>query len=213
MYLLYTSSHSRFITITNEVKRHALIESIKAEPRNFEIAKFVQVAASFVCKVRRELPNENNRDELAATRRRKEYCQCSADSLTHSLTHPPRTRDFVRREDDMAWQAWQAWHDGRKSWEFNAQHLVKDLQVSEGVTMCEECCSSRPRIQISYILRRGRQLMWTKTTQENRSMGAKRLLEKLEHPEEEACLSLLHCISDENTSTRMKRSVKEVIGG
>ncbi|KAM3179589.1 hypothetical protein ACTXT7_000324 [Hymenolepis weldensis] len=38
-----------------------------------------------------------------------------------------------------------AWLDGRKSWEVNAPHLVKDLQVSEGTTRYKECCSSRPR--------------------------------------------------------------------
>ncbi|KAM3171823.1 hypothetical protein ACTXT7_015824 [Hymenolepis weldensis] len=35
----------------------------------------------------------------------------------------------------------------------------------------------------SYILRRGRQLMLTKTTHENRLMRAKRLLSKLKQPE------------------------------
>ncbi|KAM3179768.1 hypothetical protein ACTXT7_017642 [Hymenolepis weldensis] len=99
-----------------------------------------------------------------------------------------------------------AWHDGRKPWEVNEQHHAKDLQVSEGTTMCKECCPSRPRIQISYIFGRGRQFMWTKTTQENGLMRAKLLLEKLKHSEEEECLWL---ISKLKTSTRMKKSLKE----
>ncbi|VUZ52516.1 unnamed protein product [Hymenolepis diminuta] len=71
-------------TVTNEMKRHAAMVSLKAKRSNLEIARFLQVARSFVCKVRKELPNENSGDELATTRRRKEHCQRSADSLTHN---------------------------------------------------------------------------------------------------------------------------------
>ncbi|KAM3177469.1 hypothetical protein ACTXT7_004498 [Hymenolepis weldensis] len=52
--------------------------SIKAKNCNLE------VATSSVSKVRKE-PSENNGDELAATRKRKEHCQHSADS---SLRRP-----------------------------------------------------------------------------------------------------------------------------
>ncbi|KAM3181846.1 hypothetical protein ACTXT7_013554 [Hymenolepis weldensis] len=72
----------------------------------------------------------------------------------------------------------RAWHDGRNSWEVNARQLVKDLQVSEGTTIYKERCLSRPRIQISYVLRRGCQFMWTEATQENRLMRAEQLLKK-----------------------------------
>ncbi|KAM3175904.1 hypothetical protein ACTXT7_007586 [Hymenolepis weldensis] len=66
-------------TITSEMKRHAAIVSIKAKYRNLEVARFLKVSRSFVCKVRKDPLNENNEDELTATRKKKEYCQRSAD--------------------------------------------------------------------------------------------------------------------------------------
>ncbi|KAM3182034.1 hypothetical protein ACTXT7_013213 [Hymenolepis weldensis] len=51
------------------------------------------VAISYLCKVRKELLNENNGDELATTRKRKQHCQRSADSL--------RTPEFLRRVHGM----------------------------------------------------------------------------------------------------------------
>ncbi|KAM3178648.1 hypothetical protein ACTXT7_002136 [Hymenolepis weldensis] len=80
-------------TITNEMKRHAVIVSMKAEHRNLEIARFPKVATSSPCKVRKEQPNDNNANELAITRMRKWHCQLSADSLT--------TPAFVRRVHGM----------------------------------------------------------------------------------------------------------------
>ncbi|VUZ43239.1 unnamed protein product [Hymenolepis diminuta] len=59
-------------TKTNEMKRHSRIVSIKAKYNNLEIARFLQVTRSFLCKVRKELPNENNRDdEVDSTMKRK----------------------------------------------------------------------------------------------------------------------------------------------
>ncbi|KAM3172373.1 hypothetical protein ACTXT7_014681 [Hymenolepis weldensis] len=94
------------------------------------------------------------------------------------------------------------WHDGRKSWEVNVRPLAKDFQVSEGTTIYEECCLSRPRVQVSNVVGRGRQFMWTETTEENGLMRAKRLLSNLKHPEEEECL---WSFSDEKTWTGMKK--------
>ncbi|VUZ40962.1 unnamed protein product [Hymenolepis diminuta] len=78
------------------MKRHPVtaIVSIKAEHRNFEIARSLKVVTPLVCKVRKGLLNENNGGELATTRKRKEHCQRSADSL--------RTPEFVRRVHGMA---------------------------------------------------------------------------------------------------------------
>ncbi|KAM3177360.1 hypothetical protein ACTXT7_004680 [Hymenolepis weldensis] len=77
------STHSEDLmadnTITSEMKRHAAIVSIKAKYRNLEVARFLKVSRSFVYKVRKDLMNENNEDELTATRKKKEYCQRSAD--------------------------------------------------------------------------------------------------------------------------------------
>ncbi|KAM3179340.1 hypothetical protein ACTXT7_000741 [Hymenolepis weldensis] len=65
--------------ITNEMKRHTVIVSVKVKHRNLEMARFLKVAKSFVCKVRKELLNESNRNESAATGKRKEHCQHSID--------------------------------------------------------------------------------------------------------------------------------------
>ncbi|VUZ49818.1 unnamed protein product, partial [Hymenolepis diminuta] len=58
--------------------------SIKAKQTNLEIARFLKVPTSFVCKVRKEL-NENNADELATSKKRKEHCQRSAQLLTQNI--------------------------------------------------------------------------------------------------------------------------------
>lgn len=77
------------------MKRLAVIVSIKAKLSYSEIARFLKVARSFVCKVRKEL-NKNNSDELA-TSKRKHHCQRS-DSL--------RTPEFVRRVHGMIDKSW-----------------------------------------------------------------------------------------------------------
>ncbi|VUZ39878.1 unnamed protein product [Hymenolepis diminuta] len=66
-------------TTTNEMEGYLVIMSIKVKQRNLEITRSLQVATSFVCEVIKELLNENNGDELAAMRKRKqEHCQRSA---------------------------------------------------------------------------------------------------------------------------------------
>ncbi|VUZ54708.1 unnamed protein product [Hymenolepis diminuta] len=75
------------------MKKHALILSIKANQRNLDIARFLKVVRSFVCKVRKELPNENSGDGLAVTSKRKQHCQRSADLF--------RTPEFVIRVHGM----------------------------------------------------------------------------------------------------------------
>ncbi|VUZ57098.1 unnamed protein product [Hymenolepis diminuta] len=78
------------------MKRYSVIVSIKAKHRNLEIARFLHVNTPFVCKVRKEMVNEINGVELAATRKRtQKHYQRSAHSLG--------TTDFVRRVHDMAW--------------------------------------------------------------------------------------------------------------
>ncbi|VUZ46894.1 unnamed protein product [Hymenolepis diminuta] len=75
------------------MKRHAVIVSIITKHGNLEIARFLEAATSLVCKVRKEPLNEGNGGELAATSRRKQHCQRSADLLT--------TRELVIRVHDM----------------------------------------------------------------------------------------------------------------
>ena len=98
-------------TITNEVKRHTVIVSIKAKHSNLEIAIFLRVARSFVFKVRKEL-NENNGGGLA-TSKGKQRCRRS-DSL--------RTPEFVRKVHYMMDE-----NPGK-----SMRHLAIELQVSEG---------------------------------------------------------------------------------
>ncbi|KAM3186802.1 hypothetical protein ACTXT7_003612 [Hymenolepis weldensis] len=73
------------ITITNEMKGHAVdAVSIKAKQSNSEIAGFLKVARSSVCKVGKELLHESIGGVLASTsKRRQEDCQRS-DSLTQN---------------------------------------------------------------------------------------------------------------------------------
>ncbi|KAM3186741.1 hypothetical protein ACTXT7_003711 [Hymenolepis weldensis] len=81
-------------TVNNGMKRHAVMVSKKAKRSHFETARFLKVGTSFVCKVRKELVNEKNGDELATTRKRKQgHCLLSTDSL--------RIPEFVRRVHDM----------------------------------------------------------------------------------------------------------------
>ncbi|KAM3188202.1 hypothetical protein ACTXT7_000781 [Hymenolepis weldensis] len=71
------------------MKRSAVMVSIKGKHSNLEITRFLKVARSLSAKLEKELLNENNGDELAATSKRKYHCQRPADSL--------RTPEFVRR--------------------------------------------------------------------------------------------------------------------
>ncbi|KAM3183277.1 hypothetical protein ACTXT7_010668 [Hymenolepis weldensis] len=82
-------------TIIIEMDRHAAIVSIKAKHRNLEIARFLQVTTSSVCKVRKEL-SENNADELAATSKRKQHYQRSADSLPHNTWDLQMSKGTIR---------------------------------------------------------------------------------------------------------------------
>ncbi|KAM3171974.1 hypothetical protein ACTXT7_015499 [Hymenolepis weldensis] len=75
------------------MKRRAVIVSLKAGRSNSDISRILKVATSFLSEVRKELLNKNNANELAATSKRKQYCQRSADSLS--------TPEFVRRVRGM----------------------------------------------------------------------------------------------------------------
>ncbi|VUZ45764.1 unnamed protein product [Hymenolepis diminuta] len=52
------------------MKRHAVIVSIKVKHNNLDITRLLKIARSLVWKVRKELLNESNGDELAPTRKR-----------------------------------------------------------------------------------------------------------------------------------------------
>ncbi|KAM3176254.1 hypothetical protein ACTXT7_006864 [Hymenolepis weldensis] len=72
-------------TLTNEMKSRTVIVSVKAKH-----------ARSFVCKVKKEMLNENNGDELATTRKRKSIVNAL---LTHS--------EYLSSSEEC-----MAWHDG-----------------------------------------------------------------------------------------------------
>ncbi|KAM3185400.1 hypothetical protein ACTXT7_006446 [Hymenolepis weldensis] len=57
---------------------------------------------------------------------------------------------------------------------------------------------------------RGRRFMLTKTSQENRSMHAKPLLNNLKYPDDQKCLWLF---SDDRNFHRDEKSIEEMIGG
>ncbi|VUZ56495.1 unnamed protein product, partial [Hymenolepis diminuta] len=77
-------------------------------------------ARSFVCKVRKELLNENN------GRHKIEKSTQVNTLLTHS--------EYLSSSEDC-----MAWHNGRKLWEINARHLAKVLQVSEETAIYKQC--------------------------------------------------------------------------
>ncbi|KAM3183922.1 hypothetical protein ACTXT7_009377 [Hymenolepis weldensis] len=77
--------------ITNEMKRHAVIVPIKANHRNLEIARFLKVATSFICKVRKEL-NENNEARVTMGPRGGEKRFVNA-LLTHNTCSECKCRD------------------------------------------------------------------------------------------------------------------------
>ncbi|VDL53331.1 unnamed protein product [Hymenolepis diminuta] len=97
--------------------------------------------------------------------------------LTHSLT---RSGHLSLGEE---WMAWGDENRGKSMRDIlpNIFEFLKEQQYMENVVHHDLGYKL-------YILRRGRQFKWTKTTQENRSMHAKRLLKKLKNPEEEECL-------------------------
>ena len=46
--------------LTNEIKKHSVIEAVKAYDGDLEIACFLRVARSFVHKIHKELEKEND---------------------------------------------------------------------------------------------------------------------------------------------------------
>lgn len=154
--------------LTQEMKRHAVIVALHAQHSDVEIARFLKVARSFVHKVRKEL--EASAGQVSPVAKRKKHSQRS-DRV--------RTPQFVQQVQDMI--------DAHP--ETSIRGIARDLQVSEGTirTVVHEDI----RYQ-SYVRRKG-QFMSAKT-QEQRLLRAKRLLNKLKHPEEPG---LLWFFSDE----------------
>ena len=56
--------------LTNEMKRYAVIVSLKADHGNLEIACFLTVAISFANKIRKELEKENDNTMFISKRKK-----------------------------------------------------------------------------------------------------------------------------------------------
>ena len=59
------------LMLTSEMKKHAVIVSLKADHGYFEIAYFLRVAISFVHKIRKELEKENDNVTFVSKRKKK----------------------------------------------------------------------------------------------------------------------------------------------
>ncbi|KAM3180055.1 hypothetical protein ACTXT7_017051 [Hymenolepis weldensis] len=101
---------ARETTIVNECEKTLCNSAHKSKTRDFRNCKISKVARSSVCEVRKELLNENNGDELAATRKRKQHYERSADSL--------RTSEFIKRVHSM-----MEGNHGK-----SMRHLAEDLE-------------------------------------------------------------------------------------
>jgi len=143
--------------LTQEMKRHAVIVAIHANHSDLEISQFLNVARSFVHKVRRGLEVSDDNVESVAKRKKHEG---RSDTV--------RTSQFVQQVQGIIDK------DPSKS----IRAISRDLQVSE--------CTIRRIVHEdirykSYVMRKGQ--FMSAQTREQRFIRAKRLLNKLKHPE------------------------------
>lgn len=148
--------------LTQQMKRHAVIVSLAAGHSDSEIAAFLNVARSFVFKVRRELDAASG--DVATVSHRKRHCRRS------DITRTPEFISSVQAAID---------EDPGKS----IRALGRELQVDEATIRRVVHEDLRYK---SYVMRRGQ--FMSEKTRENRVTRAKRLLNKLKHPEEPGML-------------------------
>ena len=165
--------------LTHEMKRHAVIVAIHAKHSDVEIARFLEVARSFVHKVRKEL--EASSGDMSPVAKRKKASQRS-DSI--------RTPQFVQRVQNII--------DANPGTSMRA--ISRDLQVSEGTIRNVVHEDIRYK---SYVMRKGQ--FMSAHTQEQRLLRAKRLLNKLKHPEEPG---MLWVFSDEKHFDQDQKKVE-----
>ncbi|XP_011068611.1 PREDICTED: uncharacterized protein LOC105154645 isoform X1 [Acromyrmex echinatior] len=143
--------------LTHEMKRHAVIVAIHANHSDLEISEFLNLARSFVHKVRRELEVSNGNVQSVAKRK------------THKArSDTVRTSQFVQQVQGIIDE------DPSKS----IRAISRDLQVSE--------CTIRRIVHEdirykSYVMRKGQ--FMSARTREQRFIRAQRLLSKLKHSE------------------------------
>ncbi|UYV70338.1 TRAF4 [Cordylochernes scorpioides] len=145
-------------TLTQEMKRHAVIVSLAAGHTNSETAAFLNVAPSFVFKAQRELGT--TKGNVAEVSQRKRHCR-----------HP----DSIRKPDLKSRVLAAIDEDPGKS----MRALARELQVNEATIqrVVHEDLHYK-----SYIMRR-RQFM-SERIKVNCMTRAKRFLNKLNHPRE-----------------------------
>ena len=156
------------ITITEEMKRGAVLSALSAGRTPKEIAEFHKVALSFVYKIKGRVDDANDPGDISA--KRKKYDRHS-DSI--------RTPEFVARVQEMV--------DNDPSKSMNA--LCKELGVAYGTI--HRVIHEDLRYN-SYVLKRGHFI--DLAMQEKRLDKAKKLLNKVKHPEKD---NLLKFFSDE----------------
>ena len=150
------------LILTQEMKRHAVLVAISAQHSDSEIASFLNVARSFVFKVRHELKTSGG--DISSVAKRKKHSRRS-DTI--------RTPDFVQQVREAVDE------DPGRSMRSIAQHM----DVAERTV--RRVISESLRYK-SYVMRRGQ--FMSDLTKENRVLRGKRLLNKLKRPEEPGML-------------------------
>ena len=144
--------------LTQEMKRHAVIVSLKAGHKDLEIARFLKVARSFVYKVRKELEAQDGK--VSPVAKRKKHSRC-----TGSIRTPKFIQQVQKDIDD----------NPRRS----MRCIAKEHRVSEGTIRNVVHKDIRYK---SYVLRKGH--FMSEKVKENRLIRSKRLLNKIKNPAE-----------------------------
>ena len=156
------------IIVTEEMKRAAVLSALHAGRTPKEIADFHKFALSFVYKIKGMVDNAEDTDDISPKRKKHDR---RSDAI--------RTPQFVARVQEMV--------DNDPSKSMNA--LAKDLGVAYGTIYRVIYEDLRYK---SYVLKRGQ--FMDPAMQERRLTKAKKLLNKVKHPEKD---NLLKFFSDE----------------
>jgi DDE superfamily endonuclease len=154
--------------ITQQMKRHAVLVALSANHNDSEIATFLNVSRSFVCKIRNKVIVSDGDVQIVAER--KKHSQ-RFDTI--------RKDDFVRKVDDII--------TVNRSKSIRA--IAREINVSESTVRRVVHDDIKYK---SYVMRRGH--FMSAKNRENRLIRSKRLLNNLKHPEEP---NILWFFSDE----------------
>lgn len=154
--------------LTQEMKRHAVLVALAANHGDSEIADFLNVARSFVFRIRKQLLVSGGNVSSAA--KRKKYSPRS--DIVRKVEFVQQVQGIINENPSKSMRA-----------------IANQLLVSESTIRRVVHEDIRYK---SYVMRRG-QFMSDKN-RENRVIRSKRLLNKLKHPEEP---NMLWFFSDE----------------